>query len=68
VLDDLRGLVLLRREEADEFLKDLEQRQKRQWMDDCQKMAQKAESHQSGLPGWILTINDWEFRKALDAY
>jgi L-rhamnose isomerase len=83
-LDDLRGLVLPRKEEADEFLKEQEQRQKHHWMDDCQRMAQNAINLVSQASR-ILTINDWsphdckefledmekEFRKvrkALDTY
>jgi hypothetical protein len=56
VLDDLRGLILPRREEADEFLR--EQRQKRHWMDDCQRMTQNAINLASQAT-LMLTINDW---------
>jgi hypothetical protein len=41
-LDDLKGLILPRKEDADEFLKGEEQRQRHHWMDDCQRMAQNA--------------------------
>ncbi len=32
-LDDLRGLVLLKKEKADEFLKEVGQRENRHWID-----------------------------------
>ncbi len=58
VLADLRGLVLPKKEMADEFLKEVGQREKCQWMDNCQKMAQNAISLASQAMR-ILTIIHW---------
>jgi hypothetical protein len=83
-LEDLRGLVLPNKEEADHFLEEVEKERKRDWMDDCQRRAQNAINLASQAKK-ILTITDWspqdceefledmekEFRKvrkALDTY
>jgi C4-dicarboxylate-specific signal transduction histidine kinase len=41
-LDDVRGLALPRREEADHFLREEEQEQSSKWMSECQRIAQNA--------------------------
>ncbi len=41
-LDYVRGRALLRREEAEQFLREEEQEQRSRWMNYCQKMAQNA--------------------------
>jgi hypothetical protein len=83
VLADLRGLVLPKKEMADEFLKEVGQREKRHWMDDCQKMAPNAISPTFGFSGHMDTDHhpwspqdceeflqnmDKEFRKARKAW
>ncbi len=57
-LNDLRGLVLPKKEKADKFLKEVGQREKCHWMDNCQKMAQNAISLASQAMR-ILTIIHW---------
>ncbi len=60
-LDDLEGLVLSRREDADEFLRGEEQRQKRHWKDACQRMAQNTINLASQATR-MLIIKDWSLQ------
>jgi hypothetical protein len=49
---------LSKRKEADDFLGNMEQRLKGQWMDGCQQLAQNAINLASQATK-TLTINDW---------
>jgi hypothetical protein len=57
-LDDVRGLALPQREEADHFLRAEEQEQRSKWMSECQRMAQNAINLASQATR-ALTISDW---------